>query len=235
MSDGGLHFSEEDKKSSEYIYWWRRWKSEKRKLLNSHYEYFYTEYFDVPKIFYEDKKVIDIGCGPRGSLEWVPDTTTAVGLDPLVDQYARFGISDHKAIYISSGAESIPVPTESFDCVFAFNSLDHVTNVDACIAEVRRILKPSGLFLFMVEINHQPTVQEPHTLSASVVEKFGFDVLDLRTYRQVDNAGCYDIVKDEKNRAVDDSVSDMWLTAKMRKKRYGVTGYPDAAVSSPDD
>lgn len=213
----GASFSETEKENSEYVYWWRRWKKEK-KLLNSHYEQFYTSYFGIDKEFYRGKKIMDVGCGPRGSLEWATNVAAAaVGVDPLVKQYSRFGIAHHGMVYIDAGAEDIPVPSEAFDCVFAFNSLDHVTDVDACIAEIKRVLKPSGLFLFMVEINHKPTIQEPHTLDASVIDKFGFNVHDVRIYRQIDSAGCYGTILDENNLAVDDGVSDMWLTARMTK------------------
>lgn len=212
-----IFFDEEAKEKSEYVYWWRRWKAEK-KLANGHYEKFYTTYFGLNKEFYVGKKIMDVGCGPRGSLEWAAGiASAAIGVDPLVNEYTRFGISNHSMVYIDAGAEKIPVPTASLDCVFAFNSIDHVTDVDACIEEIKRILKPGGIFLFMVEINHEPTVQEPHTLSASIIDKFGFDVVDLRTYRQIKNEGCYSAISDEKNRAEDDGVSDMWLTAKMVK------------------
>ena len=44
---------------------------EKGILNNKHYEQFYTEIFDLDKNFYNDKIILDIGCGPRGSLEWI--------------------------------------------------------------------------------------------------------------------------------------------------------------------
>ncbi|PDT52745.1 MULTISPECIES: class I SAM-dependent methyltransferase [Sinorhizobium] len=209
--------STEDHLKAQYMYWWRQWKRERR-FKNSHYEYFFTEYFDIPKSFYEDRKVLDIGCGPRGSLEWMPDTASAVGLDPLAKEYARFGISKHKAMYVDAPAEKIPFPAESFDCVSAFNSLDFVRSVEDSVGEIKRILKAGGFFLLIVEINHKPRADAPHTISASDVESFGFEVLECRTFRKLEEKGCYHSILDEGNLAHNDGSAEMWLAAKLRKK-----------------
>src|SRR5687767_10314946 len=51
-----------------------RWKEkeaqESGRLLNTHYEPFYTTVFGLTHADYAGKAVLDIGCGPRGSLEW---------------------------------------------------------------------------------------------------------------------------------------------------------------------
>jgi len=42
----------------------------------------FLDYFGLSKDFYKGKKILDIGCGPRGSLEWADMTLERVGLDP---------------------------------------------------------------------------------------------------------------------------------------------------------
>ncbi|MCU1463326.1 MAG: Methyltransferase type 11 [Acidimicrobiales bacterium] len=49
---------------------WRSVQAREGELGNSHYEFFYTTAFDLDRSFYAGKRVLDIGCGPRGSLEW---------------------------------------------------------------------------------------------------------------------------------------------------------------------
>jgi SAM-dependent methyltransferase len=43
-------------------------------------------------------------------------------------------------------ATSIKFPDESFDCVDSFGVLHHVPEIEACVAEIRRVLKPGGTF-----------------------------------------------------------------------------------------
>ena len=40
------------------------------------------KYFNLDKSFYKNKRILDVGCGPRGSLEWDDMALERVGLDP---------------------------------------------------------------------------------------------------------------------------------------------------------
>ena len=57
------------KAESELAFWQDRLKQQ-GELTNDHYETVYTTRFGLEKAFYRGKKILDIGCGPRGSLEW---------------------------------------------------------------------------------------------------------------------------------------------------------------------
>lgn len=141
-------------------------------LSNDHFEYFYTDHFGLEKVFYRNKTILDIGCGPRGSLEWATQARLRVGLDPLADAYRRLGTDRHTMQYVACGAEYIPFPDSSFDVVCSFNSLDHVDDLDAVIAEIIRVLAADGLFLLLTDIHLHPTVLEPMAYSWNIVEKF---------------------------------------------------------------
>ena len=53
------------------LLYWRLRKLDEGDLTNEHYEEFFTVYFGLSVADYKGKRVLDIGCGPRGSLEWV--------------------------------------------------------------------------------------------------------------------------------------------------------------------
>ena len=144
--------------------YWRRQKSTQGTLRNSHYEFFYTEFFGLSPADYEGRRVLDVGCGPRGSLEWCDAAAERVGLDPLVPSYRALGIDQHRMSYVAAPVETIPFPDGHFDIVASFNSLDHVENVERAISEVERVLKPGGRFLLIVEVDHPATLAEPHTI-----------------------------------------------------------------------
>lgn len=141
-------------------------------LRNDHFEYFYTTQFGLDPAFYQDKKLLDIGSGPRGSLEWAAQARVRVGLDPLAEAYRRLGTDRHSMLYVAGGAEHIPFPDAFFDVVSSFNSLDHVDDLDPVIEEIIRVLRPGGLFLLLTDIHRQPTVLEPTVYSWNIVESF---------------------------------------------------------------
>jgi ubiquinone/menaquinone biosynthesis C-methylase UbiE len=150
------------KSIKELNYWKRR---AKKGFIYRDFKYFCTTCFNLKEDFYNNKKLLDIGCGSRGSLEWADMCNERIGLDPLADPYQLLGANKHKMRYVNGQAENIPFPNEFFDIVFSFNSLDHVDNLSKSINEIIRVLKKGGLFLLIVDVNHEPTVNEPITFS----------------------------------------------------------------------
>lgn len=145
----------------EHQYWRFKWIMEGRRFSNDHYQWVFEAGFGLDHQYYEGKKVMDIGCGPRGSLEWVPESTLAYGLDPLANDYLKLSKGKHRMTYVSAGAEAIPFENDYFDVVSSFNSLDHVDDLEASLKEIYRILKPGGDFLLITDIHEKPALCEP--------------------------------------------------------------------------
>jgi SAM-dependent methyltransferase len=159
------------KEFHEYRYWRLRTETE-GSLANSWYEYHYTDLFGISRAFYESKSILDVGCGPRGSLEWAQMASRRVGVDPLVKAYRRLGIDSHKMEYIDAYAEHVPFEDGSFDVVMSMNSLDHTNDPDSVIAEIVRVARPGGTILLLTVIDREPTVCEPHGFGLEVLERF---------------------------------------------------------------
>jgi SAM-dependent methyltransferase len=168
---GGLRARRAGKSGAELGYWRERRDAEGT-LSNAHYEEFYTGQFGLTHDDYAGKRVLDIGCGPRGSLEWAAEAAERVGLDPLADDYRELGTDTHSMTYVAAGAERIPFEDGHFDVVTAMNSLDHVDDVDAAIAEMTRVTRPGGIALVLVEVDHPPTPTEPQSLGSDVLDRF---------------------------------------------------------------
>lgn len=164
-------FGVDTKRLYEITYWRLRSRDEGQ-LKNDWYESIFTSWFGIPREFYTGLRLLDIGCGPRGSLEWADMAAERIGLDPLVDDYRSLGIDRHAMSYAHAPAERIPFGDNYFDVVSSINSLDHVDNVDAVIGEIARVLKPRGTLLLVVEIHPEPTIAEPHALTWSFLERF---------------------------------------------------------------
>jgi len=150
----------------------------------AHYEYFFTTFFGLKAEDYSGRALLDIGCGPCGSLEWAKSARERVGLDPLADEYRKLANDTQAMTYCAASSETIPYPDGHFDSVSAFNCLDHVDDVQKTIAEMKRVTAPGGRILLIVEIGHAPTPTEPHWLDESVVELFApeFEAVSLHTY-----------------------------------------------------
>lgn len=136
-----------------------------------YYEWAFTTHFGLDREFYRAKKLLDVGCGPRGSLEWADDAAERVGIDPLADEYARLQSRTHRMTYRAAPAEQIPFPDGHFDVVSTFNSLDHVDDLGAALREIARVARPGGTLLLVVDINHGPTINEPQRLEWTLVDR----------------------------------------------------------------
>src|SRR3990170_4786073 len=102
------------KGSKKYYYeleYWQRRKLKEGDLSNEHYKYFYTKHFGLDEPFDKGKRILDIGCGPRGSLEWADMAAERVGIDPLAAEYRTLGMAAHKMTYSPAASEAIPFPS----------------------------------------------------------------------------------------------------------------------------
>lgn len=165
-----LRRADDKKRAGEFAFWRERLAVEG--VLRSELEYFFTDHFGLDGSIYEGARVLDIGCGPRGTLEWADMALERVGLDPLADDYRELGTDAHAMRYVTGGAEAIPFPDGHFDVVSAFNALDHVDDLDASVREIQRVLAPGGTFLLVTEVGHEPTWEEPQDFGWEVVGKF---------------------------------------------------------------
>ncbi|MFY7652354.1 MAG: class I SAM-dependent methyltransferase [Chitinophagaceae bacterium] len=161
------------------LLFWKMKKWNQKQLDNEHYAFFFTEYFQFTYDFYNNKTILDIGCGPRGSLEWANNTKERIGLDPLVNKYKSLGIDKHKMSYVNAYVEEMPFANNYFDFISAFNSLDHVADIHLAVKEIKRVLKPGGLFLLIVDIHAMPTFTEPQTFTWQMANEYFNDMIVL--------------------------------------------------------
>jgi SAM-dependent methyltransferase len=153
------------RKHDEELGYWRARRAAEGRLENEHYAAVFTGLVGLEPEFYAGAEILDVGCGPRGSLEWAHTARRRVGLDPLADAYRELGTDEHAMEYVQGPAERMPFDDASFDVVTSFNSLDHVDDLDRTVAEVKRVMRPGGHLVLAVEVGDAPTWTEPQTLS----------------------------------------------------------------------
>ena len=103
-------------------------------------------------------RVLEIGCGAGVGIEEIlrrfhPAAIEAFDLDPAQVARARARLTDHSpnglALRLWVGdAERIDTEDGRYDAVFEFTIFHHIPSWRQAIAEVRRVLRPGGVFLF---------------------------------------------------------------------------------------
>jgi ubiquinone/menaquinone biosynthesis C-methylase UbiE len=101
-------------------------------------------------------RVLDVGCGRGVGVQVLLKQFGAgqvygLDLDPRQILRARqqlAGKSEGRAVLVVGSVDKLPFPNEYFDAVFDFGMLHHVVDWQAGVAEIQRVLKPSGLFFF---------------------------------------------------------------------------------------
>lgn len=171
------------KERDEIGYWKKRFKDEVT-LKNAHYQFFFTDEFGLTLEDYEGKHVLDVGCGPRGSLEWCTLAASTTGADPLVGEYLKLGAQDHRMTYVEADAENLPFDDGQFDIISCFNALDHVESIEGSLTEMHRCLAPGGTMLLIVEVNHPPTLAEPHFISPEWLTEWLSRTFDIVTEKK---------------------------------------------------
>jgi SAM-dependent methyltransferase len=104
---------------------------------------------------FENKIVLDVGCGPYGSVDF-SGARTVVGVDPLGPSYRRHCEITPGLIILSADAERLPLLDDSFDVVISINALDHFHHPYDALEEMWRVCRPGGRFLLATDIEGTP-------------------------------------------------------------------------------
>lgn len=100
--------------------------------------------------------VLDLGCGRTGGIErfW-REARLAVGVDP---DLASLAARDGGMPILQAGGETLPFANESFDMVVSVWVVEHLARPERVFAEVARVLKPLGHFVFLTPNALNPLV-----------------------------------------------------------------------------
>lgn len=163
----------------------------------------YCKHLKIDKNTFKEKIVVDIGCGPRGTLHYF-NARLKVGVDPFANFYRRnFNVDKQDMVYLHAGAEDMPLSNKFADFVISHNALDHVDNFNKSIKEIHRIIKPEGSIIFQLNFNKKPTVNEPIVLNKKIVKEAMENLFDFQIEKEVftqdyKHFGSYILIKGKK-------------------------------------
>ncbi|GIG24823.1 class I SAM-dependent methyltransferase [Cellulomonas denverensis] len=109
--------------------------------------------YDFALPYVTGKEVLDFGCGTGyGTAALAEGATRVVGVDiarEAVDhasaRYRRDNLSFRRIGPVQT--DDLPFDEDAFDVVVSFQVIEHVDDVDRYLSEIRRVLRPGGVFL----------------------------------------------------------------------------------------
>jgi SAM-dependent methyltransferase len=113
--------------------------------------------------------VVDVGCGTGAVLERFGAGAVAVGIDDHEDAL-RHARDRSVALLARSDARALPFRAASVDRVFLLDVAEHVPEDAAVFAEIRRVLKPTGLAV--VHVPAHPRLWSPHDEAMHHVRRY---------------------------------------------------------------
>jgi 2-polyprenyl-3-methyl-5-hydroxy-6-metoxy-1,4-benzoquinol methylase len=96
-------------------------------------------------------RVLDVGCGDGGVvIAFAEAGSLASGIEPNERSLRRAQVRAEEhgvSVDFRTGyAETLPYPGDTFDLVILDNVLEHVEDREKTVREIRRVLRPGGLF-----------------------------------------------------------------------------------------
>ena len=126
-----------------------------------------------------DDVILDVGCGGGINVKRMAKSAKKVyGIDYSIESVKLSKevneklIDEGKVEIIEGNVKSLPFEDNTFDIVTAFETVYFWPDIEKCFAEVKRVLKPGGIFLIGLETNG----------SDNFIMKFWGHFIDMEMY-----------------------------------------------------
>ena len=98
--------------------------------------------------------VLEIGPGAGANFQYYPADIRWVGLEPnpYMEKYLRAAAKGREIVLHMGYSEALPVANESMDAVVTTLVLCSVRDLARTLAEIRRVLRPGGKYLFIEHV-----------------------------------------------------------------------------------
>lgn len=112
----------------------------------------------------DGREVLEVSCGHGGGAAYLmrtlhPASYTALDLNTVAIDFCRRRHKLPGLTFVQGNAERLPFPDKSFDVVINVEAAINYQNVPRFFAEVRRVLRPGGHFLY-ADIRYADTMAQ---------------------------------------------------------------------------
>jgi ubiquinone/menaquinone biosynthesis C-methylase UbiE len=168
------------------------WNAETAEWYAANYGEYPTNRLAVEKIDLPDHStIIDVGCGTGSALRCAAAKVrdgTLIGIDPVprMVEIAK-ELTEEQEVESQIGfkvgsAEELPIEDSIADIVFAFDSIDHWTDIHQGLKEVYRILKPEGKLYVVKDLGVPGSMQSLKSLEL-ILKKKRFDLVNKYQFK----------------------------------------------------
>ena len=98
----------------------------------------------VPRLDLQGKRVLEVGCGYGYMAPYLCERTTYTGLDISLSAVGHLKLADRKSYPLVGDGRWLPFLDGRFDLVLCMETIEHLTDPNALVAECRRVASPSA-------------------------------------------------------------------------------------------
>jgi 2-polyprenyl-3-methyl-5-hydroxy-6-metoxy-1,4-benzoquinol methylase len=113
--------------------------------------------YAIAKTYVKNKKVLDIACGEGYGSNLLSETASVVfGVDIAADaiEKAKLKYKKENLLFKRGSTSAIPLEDCSVDVVISFETIEHHNKHEEMMAEIKRVLKPSGIAMVSTPDKH---------------------------------------------------------------------------------
>ncbi len=105
------------------------------------------------QVNFHRKNVLEVSCGHGGGASYLtraqkPATYTGLDLNPTGIKFCKNRHQVHGLEFLQGDAQNLPFPENSFDAIVNIEASHCYPNLPQFLAEVARVLRPGGYFLY---------------------------------------------------------------------------------------
>ncbi len=127
--------------------------------------------------FCADREVLDAGCGVGYGSAYLAQTArrvVAVDVDPDAIEYARRRYDAANVEFVHADVVAMPFADDTFDVACSFETIEHVRDPEALVAQLRRVVREGGVCVLST-----PRVDRTTTSSANPFHTVELSPADL--------------------------------------------------------
>jgi O-antigen biosynthesis protein len=102
--------------------------------------------------FVKGKRVLDLASGEGYGSKMMSDagalSVTGIDIDDKAIEHAQSRYGSANVQFLKGSISAVPIPDDhSFDVIVCFEAIEHIQDHDQLLQEVKRLLRPDGLFI----------------------------------------------------------------------------------------
>ena len=169
--------------------WWKNYLKDKNTIEYLEYKRNYWKNLleDISEINtnQNQKKILDIGCGPAG-VYMIFNNHKVTAVDPLIERYEQS--LDHFNQKKYPNVEFIPTTFETFQCkdkydiIFCLNAINHFQDINRSLDKISDLLMPNGIYVENIDAHNYSVLKKIFKIiSVDILHPHQYDIDDYKS------------------------------------------------------